>query len=131
MQNASIKDLWTPHPFWRFVGGQILLGLIVIAGLILLIVPGIIWGLKYMFTPFITIDRGLMPMEALRESGRITQGHKGELFLLMLALIGINILGFICLFIGLFVSIPVSALATVYAYRTLERQASEMTTVSA
>jgi uncharacterized membrane protein len=131
VQSASIKNLWTPHPFWRFVGGQVIFGLIVLLGLILLIVPGIIWGLKYMFTPYLIIDRGLMPMEAIRESGRITQGHKWELFLLGLALAGINILGLLCLIVGLFVTVPVSALASVYAYRFLERQSSEITPASA
>jgi uncharacterized membrane protein len=131
VQSASIKDLWTPHPFWRFVGGQILYALIVVGGLILLIVPGIIWGIKYMFTPFLIIDRGLMPMDAIRESGRITSGHKWELFLFGLALFGINILGFLCLIVGLFVTVPVSTLATVFIYRRLEHQASEVSPVSA
>jgi uncharacterized membrane protein len=127
--SASIKDLWTPHPFWRFVGGQILYALIVVAGLILLIVPGIIWSLKYVFTPFIIMDRGVGPIDALKESSRITDGHKWQLFLFALALIGLNILGFLCLIVGVLVSAPVSALAMVYAYRTLQHRASEKASV--
>lgn len=129
VQSASVKDLWTPHPFWRFVGASILYGLIIVGGLILLIVPGIIWALKYMFVPIIVIDRGMYPMEALRESARITTNHKWELFLLCLVLAGVNILGALCLLVGLLVSVPVSALATVYVYRFLERQVSEISTV--
>jgi uncharacterized membrane protein len=131
VSTASIKDLWTPHPFWRFVGAQIVYGLIVVGGIILLIVPGIIWSIKYMFTPFIVIDKSMMPMDAIRESGRITDGHKSQLFLFGLALAGINILGFLCFVVGLLVSVPVSALATVYAYRFLEHQASEVAPISA
>src|SRR3989344_8835560 len=44
-ESARFGDLWAPHPFWKFVGGSILVGVIVVIGFILLIVPGIIWAL--------------------------------------------------------------------------------------
>ena len=131
VNRAAITDLWTPHPFWNFLLAQLAYVFIVVVGLILVIIPGIIWSLMFMFAPFIVIDKGLGPVEALKESMRITNGHKWQLFLLGLALIGINILGVICLLVGLLVSVPVSALATVYAYRFLEHQASEVATTAA
>src|SRR3989338_8229588 len=39
--------------FWRYLGSMILYGLIVLGGFILLIVPGIIWSIKYSMTPFL------------------------------------------------------------------------------
>jgi uncharacterized membrane protein len=119
VQKVALKDLWTVHPFWNFFWGNVLYGLIMVAGLILLIVPGIIWALKYMFVPYLIMDRGLKPMEAIRESGRMTDGHKWHLFKFSLVLIGVNVLGLLCLLIGLLVSIPVSALAAVFVYRKL------------
>lgn len=117
------KDLWMPHPFWRYLGAGILTGLIVLLGFILLIVPGIIFALRYMFVPYIVMDKGLMPMDALRESARITYGHKWELLGLFLLLALLNILGFICLLVGLLVTVPITWFAVTHAYKVLEQKA--------
>jgi len=126
VEAVSWWDLWHPHPFWRFFFTNLAYGLIVLAGLVLLIVPGIIWGIKYMFAPYIVVDRGAGVGDALKESGRITYGHKWQLLWLGLALLGLNMLGFLALLVGLLVTIPVSALSLAHAYRTLEHQASEI-----
>ncbi len=116
---AEVHDLWHPRPFWKYTGATFLNGLIVIVGLILLIVPGIIWALMFMFSQYFVIERKSAPLDALRESARITNGHKWRLLLFALAIAGLNILGMLFLFVGLLVSIPVTTLATVHAYRTL------------
>jgi len=76
---------------------------------------------------FLVIDKGLGPVASLKESWRITKGSKWELFILIIVLAVLNLLGAIALLIGLFITIPVTALATVHAYRTLEHKAGEMT----
>src|SRR5882672_4072455 len=129
-QSATFKDLWTTHPFWRFICANLVAGIIIAFGIILLVIPGIIFSLRYMFVGFVVIDKNMRPFEALRESRRITDGHKWELLWFGLALVGVNLLGLLCLFVGLLVSVPVSAIATVYAYRFLERQASEIVPIS-
>ena len=123
-ESVRFGDLWAPHPFWKFVGGSILVGIIVIIGFILLIVPGIIWALRYLFVPYLIMERKLAPFEALKESARITYGHKWQLLGLLCLIVLINILGAILLLVGLLVSIPVSSLAMVHAYRTLSGQAT-------
>src|SRR3989338_6392547 len=123
-ESARFGDLWAPHPFWKFVGGSILVGVIVVIGLILFIVPGIIWALRYLFVPYLVMERKLAPFEALKESARITYGHKWQLLGLLCLIVLINILGAILLLVGLLVSIPVSSLAMVHAYRTLSGQAT-------
>jgi uncharacterized membrane protein len=120
---VQIGDLWNPQPFWRFLGAEVLLGIIVFFGFLLLIVPGIIAAVGLGFAPFLVIDRGKWPIEAIKESWRITTGHKWQLFLLGLAIVGINILGLLALVVGLLVSIPVSWLAITHAYRTLAGRA--------
>jgi uncharacterized membrane protein len=82
-------------------------------------VPGIIFALMFMFTTFIVIDRESGPIDAMKESGRITDGHKWKLLGFTLVLVLINLLGLAALVVGLLVSIPVSSLAFVYAYRLL------------
>jgi uncharacterized membrane protein len=73
----------------------------------------------FMFATYLVIDKNMAPMDALKESRRMTYGHKWNLFLFGLGLIGINILGFLALIIGLLVSLPVTMLAMAHAYRTL------------
>ena len=123
---VKIRDLWNPAPFWRYLAGQILVGIIVIIGLVLLVVPGIIAALGLLFASYLIIDKKKGPIEAMKESWRIAKGHWGKLFLFMLAIIGLNILGLVLLFVGLFVTVPVSMIAMVHVYRTLEHGASEV-----
>lgn len=95
-----------------------------VIGLILLIVPGIWFGLTYTFAPVLVVDKKLGLKAAFRESARLTRGHRGKICLLILAIIGANILGAICLVVGLLVSIPVSTLAYLAVYRKLEGRAA-------
>jgi len=70
--------------WWTVLVTIILLGLIFVAGLILLVVPGVIWALKYLLALYAIMDRQLSAWEALKLSGRITTGHKGQLFYTLL-----------------------------------------------
>jgi uncharacterized membrane protein len=116
---ADLSLLWHPRPFWKFLGASILLSLAVAIGLVLLIVPGIIFGLMFMFATFVVIERELGPIDAMNESNRLTRGHKWQLFGFVLVLLLINVLGLMALVVGILVSIPVSTLAFVHAYRVL------------
>ena len=116
---ADLALLWHPSPFWNYLGASILLSLAVGIGFVLLIVPGIIFGLMFMFTPFVVIERELGPIEAMNESSRLTRGYKWPLFGFVLMLVLINLLGALALIVGLLVSVPVSTLAFVHAYRVL------------
>jgi uncharacterized membrane protein len=120
---VDLSALWHPRPFWKFIGASILLVLAVAVGLILLIVPGVIFMLMFMFTTFIVIERELGPVEAMKESKRITTGHKWQLLGFTLMLVLINLLGLAALIVGLFVSIPVSSIAFAHAYRMLSGKA--------
>jgi uncharacterized membrane protein len=103
----------------RFILGSILYGLIVMAGFILLIVPGIIWAIKYQYFSYLILDKNLGPLEAIKKSGEITMGNKGKLFGLGILLGLINVAGAICLLIGLFATIPTTMVAMAYVYRKL------------
>ncbi|HEY5494182.1 MAG TPA: hypothetical protein VIK15_06290 [Candidatus Anoxymicrobiaceae bacterium] len=118
---GDFTDLYEGYPrFLDMLVGQILYALIVIAGLILLIVPGIIWGLKYQFYPYLIIDKDMGSVDAIKRSGQITMHQKGHLFLFWLAVVGINILGAVACGIGLFITIPLTFLAHAHIYRRLE-----------
>jgi uncharacterized membrane protein len=97
----------------------------VIAGLILLIVPGIIVGLRFMFVGFVVVDQKAGPIDALQKSWELTRGYTFDLFLFALAIFGINLLGCILFGVGVFVTMPVTALAMTRIYRVLCAQPAE------
>lgn len=121
---VRLRDLWHPSLFWSFLGLSLLEGIAVLAGLVLFIVPGIILAVMFMFGCYLVIDRRLTPIKALKESARMTKGHRWNLFLLLLVIIALNIVGLLALAIGLLVTVPLSILAVVHAYRTLEEPAA-------
>jgi uncharacterized membrane protein len=122
-ESAKISDFWHPHPFWGYFAATILYTIIVLIGLVLLIVPGVMAITALMFTQTLVIDRKLGPVEALRESMRITRGHRWSLLALLLLVILINIIGLLALIVGILISAPITSIAVIHAYRTLSRQA--------
>ena len=123
-EKGRFADLFSQYPlFPQYLVGSILYGLIVFAGTILLIIPGIIWGIQFCFYDYFIVDKGLGPIEALKRSSAITRGVKWDLFGFFLVLPGINLLGALCLLIGLFVTIPTTMVALAFVYRKLMAQA--------
>ena len=119
-ETADFPDLLNEYPrFWDFLLGSILYALIVIGGLILLIIPGIYWGIKYHFYGYLIIDQGMGPVDAIKKSGELTDGVKWDLLVFWLALLGIYILGFLACCVGVLFAIPVILVAVAYVYRTL------------
>ena len=58
-------------------------------------------------------------------SARMTDGIKLELFFYYILLVLINILGLLCLFVGVYISWPVTRLALAHIYLELREQARE------
>ena len=114
---SRVSEILPQIPSYLF--GKILYGLIVLVGLILLVIPGIIVAYMFLYVGYLIIDRGLGPIAALSESRVLTDGYKMDLFLFSLAVAAINIVGVICLFDGLFVTIPTTLMASAYVYRRL------------
>lgn len=121
---AKFEDLWNPKPFWNYLGVSILTGLLAAIGFVLLIVPGVMVTLMLFFVKFIVIDQDLSPIAAMKESVRMTDGHKWQLLSLLAFALVINILGAMLLLVGLLVTIPVTTLAIAHAYRTLKKSAA-------
>lgn len=89
------------------------------AGVILLVVPGIYLALKYQFTIQLIIDKNLGVMAAMKESARITNGNKMAILVFDLQCFGIVILGALAPGVGLLVALPTVELATIKVYRSL------------
>lgn len=120
IEQVKLMDFWHPYPFWKYTGSTVLFGIIFLVGLVLLVVPGIIWSIMFGFAGYFVIDKTMGPIEALKESKRITYGYKWELFLLGVFTLLLALLGLICLLVGFLVVYPIIVIASAHAYRTLE-----------
>lgn len=107
--------------FFSFLVASILLGLIQSVGTMLCVVPGVIAALGLQMTGFCIVDGGMRPLDALKESWRLTTGHKMSLFVFSLLGILVMLAGYIACFVGaLLVSAPVLAIAQGYIYLKLK-----------
>ena len=107
--------------FWRFLGTSILTTLAVLGGLILIVIPGIIWAVRFSFAPIIVIDTKMGPVAGMKESYAITKGNFWKILGFWIVIGLINLLGLIALGVGLLVTIPVSTLAVIHVYRELSK----------
>lgn len=116
---------FTPRLFLKFAAGYILYSLLVAAGIMLLVVPGVYFMLKYQYVIYFIADRDTGIVEAFTRSSEITVGIKWELLVFLILLWLINVAGFLCFFVGLLVSIPVTMVAAAYVYRRLSGTSME------
>jgi len=129
-QTVSTDDfLRSSGDFFGFLLASVLYGLVVGAGMILLVVPGIIWAVRYGAYGFVVADEHVDPVAALKRSAALTEGLGWQLFVFGLALIGVNMLGAMALGVGLLATVPVTAVAAARVYRVLvARMAARITT---
>lgn len=121
-QPFKLEDiLSTAHLWLKYLIGSLLYGIIIMIGLLLLVVPGIIFAIKYQYLIYLVVDEELGPLEALGKSGRITSGNKFNLFVWGLVMVLVNVVGALAFFVGLFVTIPLTSVASAYIYRKLSK----------
>ena len=108
-----------------FIICQCVYNLIVFSGIILFIIPGIVWGIRYMFAPYLVIDQGLGIKAALKESRNMTSGVKWDLLGAFVPLSIAGYLGIFALGIGLFVSLQISSIAMMYIFTSLRKQSTQ------
>lgn len=102
-----------------YIIANILFAIIVVIGIGLFIIPGIYLALRLQFYTALIVEDDAGIIESLQRSWEITRGQGMSLFMLMLAMIGICILGFILLGIGIFVAMPLVYMMYVYVFRKL------------
>lgn len=98
---------------------SLFMGIIVTFGLCLFIIPGIYLALRLQFYAALIVEDDAGIIESLKRSWEITNGQGMSLFMLMLAMIGICILGLILLGIGIFIAIPLIYMMYCYVFRKL------------
>lgn len=93
--------------------------IVIIIGVILFIVPGVYLALRLQFFAAAIVEENAGIIESFQKSWEITKGSSLKLFLTALASLLIILIGFILLFIGVFVALPLCVVIYCYLYRKL------------
>ncbi|HRN78403.1 MAG TPA: hypothetical protein PLU71_04130 [Candidatus Dependentiae bacterium] len=99
----------------------LLYGLIVLGGLILFVIPGIYFAIRYSFALWYVVDTGCSPFEALRKSADLTRGNIKLLGLFLLICIGITLASVITI-VGPIILSYTLFLSYGYIFRTLQEE---------
>jgi uncharacterized membrane protein len=123
---GELIDLFETIPFIAsYLIASIVVSIVVMIGFILLIIPGILLGVRLQLYGWSVIDKQAGPFTAIQDSWDITRGSFWMLVGFWFVLAGINLLGMLALGIGLLVTAPMSLLATAHVYRQLDRAADK------
>jgi uncharacterized membrane protein len=97
----------------------IVVGLGLFVGIILCVIPGIIWLVLTAYAPLVALDKGAGPGEAISTSIDWVKNNAGRVILVLVVAYLVYTLGIIACCVGLLVSIPVALVAITYSYRIL------------
>lgn len=114
------------RPFvWRLLGVYLLTGLAVFGGVLLFIIPGLIFGAWFMSAPYLALEEDLGVIASMKRSKRLVKGHVFEMLGLqgmgwVFSMLGIiPILGTLAGFVLQIITMPALAI------RTLQLRAAE------
>jgi len=121
-ERIEIRDMFVVFQknYWNAVIANIVVGVIVGLGIVMLIVPGIIFACRLAFVPFLVVDREMDVMDALRVSWDMTRGYGWQIFFMGFLAFFIVIGGLICLGVGVFISIMWISAAFAAIYHAVE-----------
>jgi hypothetical protein len=125
-RDLDFADLWAAvkQLGWRMVGLYITIFFIVIIGLILLIVPGLIFIRRYFFAPYVMLDKKLGIRESLDESAALSKLNTGSVWGIIGVMFLIGLLNIIPIIGGLasFIFGGLYSVAPALRYLQLKKQ---------
>ena len=117
---VTFEDFFSQkHRFWKYLWAALRYFLIVFLGLLLFIIPGIIWSIKYGLAFFLLLDKELGVKNSFDVSSQMTAGVKWQIFLFHLFGFLVLIGGVLMLGVGVFIAYPVVILASYMLYDKL------------
>lgn len=125
-----------PYSFGDIFGGDRLYGKILVVrflysavvgvGVMLCLIPGLIAALGFSQATFLVVDKGMEPIDAMKESWRLASPNFANLFLWGLLSIGISLLGVMACCLGVYVAVPVLVVGNAFIYLKLTNQPTGM-----
>ncbi len=113
----SQKALPTLKQYWNFLKTTVLVFLCILAGFILLIVPGLYVSGRLVFALYISVEKNQGARVTVKEAWEMTDGYGWKLFWKSVVIGLFMIVGFIAFFIGGFVTYPVGFIVFIIMYR--------------
>lgn len=98
---------------------SIIVGIAVFIGCLVFLIPGIYLALRLQFFAAFIVEEDASFMDSIKRSWEITQGQVGQLFMLMLAMLGIMIVGILLFGIGILFAMPLIYMMYCYTFRKL------------
>ena len=122
MEVEGIFSAFNSTYYWKSMGLYLLQGIYTILWTLLFIIPGIVKYCSYFFAPYILADNPTMTAEeSICRSMQIMEGHKMQLFLMLLGYALLVALSALLLFIPLFWIVPYYQVAFVKFYEEVRR----------
>lgn len=123
---AYFKDSW--HYFWRLWGLEIAISLVILAGLIALIVPGLIFARRYILAPYFLIENDCGIFKAMELSAKAGKPFAGYIWgsfgvLIVVSLVASVIGSFV--YIGLLLG-PIISLLYFFGFSLRQQEISKL-----
>ncbi len=119
-RSAEIGDFFKGFNFFvPTLVASLLIGLFTFLGTLAFIIPGLVIAAMYKFTYLFIVDKKMDFWPAMKASHAVVRNdYFGFTMFLILAFL-INVLGFLCLIVGLLVTVPLTFAAITVAYKEL------------
>lgn len=115
----SLSMLVEKENLGTYIGTVLLVSVAYFVGFILCILPGIAVLVFTAYAPLIALDKGVGPVDAIKQSVELVRNNLGPVFLLLLLSYAVYYIGSLACYVGLVVSIPVALVMITYSYRVL------------
>ena len=124
-ERAELSEMFSGGRFfWRLFWGNVLFMLLTYVGFALVIVPAVFVMLIFWPFSFVIVDQNAGVLESFRKSRELSSGNLLAIFVLGLAMLGINMLAQLACYIGMIFTIPFGSLIFAVAYCRMNGQAT-------
>jgi hypothetical protein len=123
-ESADIRGIFSGFQanYLNIVLANLLVFAIVGIGMLLLVVPGIIFGCRLSLVPYLVMDRGLDPVAAIEKSWNMTRGHGWRIFTMYFVAIILILIGAVLLLVPAFFAWIYASCAFASFYHAVDLQ---------
>jgi len=115
----DVKTFFQFDNLGAVIVASLLIGLLTGIGILLCVVPGIVFAFFAQFALYFVIDKGQSAPDAIRSSIALVNKNLGTVVLLFIAVYIAQAIGSALCGVGLLVALPVCVIATAFVYRRL------------
>ncbi len=128
---VEVADMFNNFkPFLSYFVATFLYSIAVILGILLLVLPGIFILIRFQFYPYLILEENISSFSALQKSYYLSQNLTLELLLFGVAVVALNIAGFLLFGVGIIFTYPLTTMAIAVVYKSLTEQGEEIPTSS-